>query len=97
MKNSTGDVLQDILQGSPVEYLHGSGHILPALEANLTGLQPGDKKLVGISNETDFQLDASFYFDVVIDNVRPATEEELIRGKPIKPENNDECGPGCIC
>jgi len=97
MKNSQGDVLEDILQSKPVEYLHGSGGILPALEADLIGLQPGDKKLVVISNATSFQLDASFYFDVVIDDVRVATEEEIKKGKPAKEDMKEECGPDCIC
>ncbi len=97
MKNSQGDVLEDILQSKPVEYLHGSGVILPALEADLIGLRPGDRKLVVISNATSFQLDASFYFDVVIDDVRIATEYEIKKGKPVKEEAKEECGPDCIC
>lgn len=97
MKNSTGDVLEDILPGKPVEYLHGSGVILPALEAKLVGLKAGDEKRICISHETSFQLDTSFYFDVVIDEVRPATEEELKNGKPAKAQLEEDCGPGCIC
>jgi FKBP-type peptidyl-prolyl cis-trans isomerase SlyD len=97
MKNSAGEVLEDKLHSAPVEYIHGSGNILPALEANLTGLLPGDQKRVVISNETSSQLDSSFYFDLVIDGVRPATEEELIKGVPTKLGTKDDCGPGCIC
>ena len=97
MKNSAGDVLEDTLNAQPVEYLHGRGTILPVLEAGLAGLGAGDTTRVSISHETSFQLDASFYFDVVIDNVRPATEEELATGKPAKAAAEEECGPGCIC
>ncbi len=97
MKNSKGDVLENRLQLSPVEYLHGGGGIMPALEQSLLGLQPGETKLVTINNSMDFQLDDTFYFDVVIDDVREATHEEILRGKPIKSIMQDDCGPDCIC
>jgi FKBP-type peptidyl-prolyl cis-trans isomerase SlyD len=97
MKNSQGEILDNILQAKPVEYLHGSGYILPALEQELTGLLAGDKKQVTINNETSILLDASFYFDVEIDSVRPATQDEIEKGKPARPVTQEECGPDCIC
>src|SRR4051812_5496686 len=97
MKNSNGDVLQDILDSAPVEYLHGGGGIMPALEECLYGLHAGDKKKVAISNQMDAQLDSQFYFDVVIDAVRPATDEEIAKGKPVKANIAEVCGPDCAC
>lgn len=97
MKNSQGEILDNILQAKPVEYLHGSGYILPALEQELTGLRAGDKRQVIINNETSILLDDSFYFDVEIDSVRPATQEELEKGKPARAVTQEECGPDCIC
>jgi len=38
MHNSKGEVLEDMLEGSPVEYMHGRGNILPQLENDLLGL-----------------------------------------------------------
>ncbi len=97
MKNSAGDVLQNILGDKPVEYLHGCGSIMPVLEDSLKGLKAGEKASVTISNSLDIQLDSHFYFEVVIDNVRLATDEEIKKGKPVKAEANDECGPDCNC
>lgn len=97
MKNSKGEVLENILGAAPVEYLHGGGNIMPALEASLTGLIAGTVKKVSISGDNDAQLTASYYFDVIIDNVRPATDEEIAMGKPAQPKKENECGPGCCC
>ncbi len=97
MKNSKGDVLEDILNARPVEYLHGSGNILPELEKSLVGLTPGDERSLSISGQTGLQVESAFYFDVVIDNVREATEEEIKKGKPVLPNSKEECGPGCCC
>ncbi len=97
MKNSQAEIVDNILQAKPVEYLHGSGYILPALEQELTGLRAGDTKQVVINSETSILLDASFYFDVEIDSVRPATQDEMEKGKPARPVAQEECGPDCIC
>jgi FKBP-type peptidyl-prolyl cis-trans isomerase 2 len=97
MKNSNGHVLDNRLNASPVEYLHGSGNITPALEKGLEGLRPGESKTITINSTIDTQLDAAFYFDVVIDDVRMATNEEIKKGKPAKNYIKDECGPGCVC
>lgn len=95
MKNESREVIEDIINTAPVKYLHGSGNILPALEACLEGLETGQHKSISISNQTSSQLNEQFHFDVVIDDVRPATEGELKKGKPIHSTN--ECGPECCC
>jgi FKBP-type peptidyl-prolyl cis-trans isomerase 2 len=98
MKNSKGEVLEDNLGKDCKQYLHGTGNILPALEANLAGLKAGDKKFVYISKQDGINdLDDDFSFEVIIDNVRAATEEELQRGSPIPNKAPVECGPGCNC
>ena len=99
MLNGKGEVLEDILEGSPATYLHGPGNILPALEARLEGMVTGEDKQIIVSGDTGFEgTDDSFSFEVVIDSVRPATEEEISLGRP-KEEGEDEedCGPDCIC
>jgi len=54
----------------------------------LAGLKAGDKKSITI------QIPETFCFDIEIDDVRVATEDEILSGKPGK-ENG--CGPGCCC
>jgi FKBP-type peptidyl-prolyl cis-trans isomerase 2 len=97
MKNSRGEVLENIMDTASAAYLHGSGNILPALETSLEGLQPGQQKAIFISGENETGLDGVFYFDVVIDDVRTATDEELQKGKPAEQKVINNCGPGCCC
>ena len=94
MKNNKGDVLEDNINADPIEYVHGSGSILPSLESSLNGLRPGETKSVFIS---DMRLRGTFYFSIVIDDVRDATKEEIETGKSLRQVQNNGCGPGCCC
>lgn len=92
MKNATRDVIEDIMNREPVEYLHGAGNILPALEAAVENLRAGDTKQVVFTNDG---LGEEFQIDLVVDAIRPATAEEIKTGKPEK--KAEICGPGCCC
>lgn len=95
MKNSSGEALENIMNNDPVSYLQGSTGILPLLQAQLEGLKPGDKKLVhlmaapGTTNE-------DFIFDVIVDEVRAASKEEVLLGYPVQ-VNVEKCEAGCDC
>jgi len=92
MSNSSGEVLEDILSGLPISYLHGRGDILPALEAALYGLKEGDKKAISISNQMGYdEVDDEFYIEVIIDQIRLATTEELENGLKPKISSNSCC------
>lgn len=96
MKNSKGEVLEDILDGPPINYLHGGGNILPLLEAALTGLKATDQKLILISKNEGYEgMDDNFSIEVVVDDVRPATEKEIEKG--LVPLVSDSCGPEGCC
>ncbi len=56
-------------------------------------MKTGEKKSFSFLNESN--LNEEFYFDVIIDEVRMATEKELQMGKPVE-KNNNEC-EGCCC
>jgi len=90
MTNKEGELLENTLSGPPVQYLHGSGKILPQLESLLTGLRTGDQKKIRV------EVPDTFYFDVQIDDIRMATEDEILSGNPTMTDNNC-CGPGCDC
>ena len=94
MKTNKGEVLEDNTNAEPIEYVHGSGSILPSLESSLNGLTPGQTKSIFIS---DKRLTGTFNIHVVIDDVRAATNEEIESGKPLRQLQNKECGPGCCC
>src|SRR5450432_296428 len=95
MKNSQGAILENTMNNDPVSYLHGSGGILLLLQAQLEGLNAGDKKLVyltaasGLTNE-------DFIFDVIVDEVRVALEEEILLGYPVR-LNVSKCEADCDC
>jgi FKBP-type peptidyl-prolyl cis-trans isomerase SlyD len=88
MKNKEGEELENTFSAAPVQYVHGSGKILPQLETLLTGLHIGDKKYIIVKNPDIFQ------FEIEIDDVRIATPREIETGSPI---SASECGPDCCC
>ncbi|HKO81656.1 MAG TPA: FKBP-type peptidyl-prolyl cis-trans isomerase [Chitinophagaceae bacterium] len=88
LKNSEGEEVENTITGSPVQYVHGAGKILPQLEILLKGLKAGDKKSVTV------ELPDIFHFNIEIDEIRMATTEEIEAGVPI---TRDDCGPGCCC
>ena len=94
MKNDKNEILEDNTGGDPIQYIHGSNTIVPALEQALTGLQRGQTKSVIISDE---HLRGHYHFQVTIEDVRLADEKEIEMGNPFLQVANKECGPGCDC
>lgn len=43
-----GEIFDSSKGGEPLEYVHGSGQIIPGLERTLEGLQPGDEQKVHV-------------------------------------------------
>jgi FKBP-type peptidyl-prolyl cis-trans isomerase SlyD len=95
MKNSVGEVLEDIMSNEPVSYLQGAAGIQPLLQAQLEGLKEGDQKSVQLPAATGL-TNEDFIFEVVVDEVRPASEREIELGHPLK-MTTQKCGPGCNC
>jgi FKBP-type peptidyl-prolyl cis-trans isomerase SlyD len=95
MKDSRGDILENTMDRDPVNYLHGSPAILPLLQAQIEGLMAGDKKTVRLTTESGL-TNEDFTFDVIIDDVRVALNEEIILGYPVK-LTLEKCGNECAC
>jgi FKBP-type peptidyl-prolyl cis-trans isomerase SlyD len=91
MKNENGDIMEDNTNSAAYEYVHGSGNLMPALEDAMTGLSAGETKTFSVSDKL---LRGLFHFDVVIENIRTATDEEIAKGIPL---TNKNCGPDCCC
>jgi len=96
MLNSKGEVLENLMNGPPITYLHGEGKILSGLEAQLTGLAAGENKHICISSVDYVGLDDDLQLEVIIDDIRVATTEELINGTS-QPINELTCGDDCAC
>ena len=96
MKDDQRVLLEDRMSGRPVEFLYGMGQILPELEAHLQGLKMGDTASLSFSTEVGSSV-SSFHFEVLIDQIRVATNTELANGHPDNEAMKDDCGPECDC
>lgn len=94
MRNGKGEILEDTMQSAPVNYVHGTAGILPLLQQQLEGLERGNKKKVILSKENG--ADDDFSFDVVIDDVRTASPEEVMLGYPLQ-VTVEACDEDCDC
>jgi len=93
MKNSKQEVLENNMKGKPVSYLHGATGILPLLQEQLHGLKTGDKKRVYLATGQGLSKE-DFIFEVIIDQVRMALDEEILLGYPVQldvPHCDDDC------
>jgi FKBP-type peptidyl-prolyl cis-trans isomerase 2 len=95
MKNGKGVVLGNTMNNDPVSYLHGSTGILPVLQAQFEGLKTGDKKVVYLTTIPGLTSE-DFIFEVMIDDVREALQEEILLGYPVK-MNVVKCESDCDC
>ena len=90
MKDVRGNIMEDTMNSTPVQYLHGRGNILESLESELEGLSAGTGKSFTVNEKL---WKNPLHFDLIVDEIRPATAEEIEKGQPVK----KECGPGCSC
>jgi FKBP-type peptidyl-prolyl cis-trans isomerase 2 len=95
MKNNKGEVIENTMEGAPKYYLHGSEEIQSSLQVQFEGLKMGDSKIIYLKKE-DGMSGQDFTFDVVIDNLRPASEEEVLLGYPVVIDNLI-CDSDCDC
>ena len=93
VKNSGGGVITDIMSDVPFRYLCGSGGILPALEQNIYGLQPGENKSFVLLKDEQPGLFEDLYVDVVIDEVQDPSPAEM----PQTSSKTDCSGGDCCC
>ena len=69
IKNGNGNIMVDIMNDQPFRYVYGSGGILPALEQNIHGLEPGVQKSFVLLKTEQPGLFEDLYVDVIIDEV----------------------------
>ena len=95
MKNGRGEVLEDTMNNDPVSYLHGGAAILQLLQAQLEGLKQGDRKTVCLPAAEGLTSE-DFTFEVIIDQVRKASPEEMLLGYPVS-ATAEKCEADCDC
>jgi FKBP-type peptidyl-prolyl cis-trans isomerase SlyD len=93
LRNLHGDTMESIMDKGPIQYIQGAGAVLPSLEQELIGMQPGETKTLLVSDDTE----DNFYVDVIIDAVRTATEQEIKNNNFLNQYPEEHCGPDCIC
>ncbi|GIW39429.1 MAG: peptidyl-prolyl cis-trans isomerase [Candidatus Binatia bacterium] len=49
-----GEIIESSVGQEPFEYIHGTGQIVPGLEEQLAGLEPGDKKEIDVPPEKGY-------------------------------------------
>jgi FKBP-type peptidyl-prolyl cis-trans isomerase SlyD len=49
LKDDAGEVIDSSAAGEPLAYLHGQGNLVPGLERELEGKNPGDKLTVNVT------------------------------------------------
>ena len=95
MKNSKGQVIENTMNGAPKCYLHGAAGIQLSLQVQFEGLKVGDTKVIYLRKESGVSNE-DFTFDIIIDKLRPALEEELLLGYPVMIDSLI-CDSRCIC
>lgn len=95
MKNSKGDVLENTMNLDPVSYLHGSSAIEPLLQTQLEGLIRGSRKNVLLPAASGL-VSEDFIFEVIVDDVRTASEAEIVLGYPVQLPTS-RCEEDCDC
>jgi FKBP-type peptidyl-prolyl cis-trans isomerase 2 len=89
IKNGRGSVMVDIMNDQPFRYVFGSGGILPALEQNIIGMEPGGQKSFILLKAEQPGLFEDLYIDVIID----AVNDDV----PIAPISTGCGGGDCCC
>jgi len=78
LKNDAGEVLDSSVGGDPMLYLAGSGQILMALDAAISGLAVGDKKSVSLSAKEGYgEINPAFKMNVKLGQFPPGTDVKV--------------------
>ncbi len=91
LKDKDGKVLDaSIDRDAPLEYLHGAANIIPGLERELLGMQPGEKKNVKVEPADGYGTRRD---DLVISIPRSSIEfdGEIVTGMRFHAEDADGC------
>ena len=83
MKDGQGQVLENTMNRPPVTYLQGAAGIQLLLQAQLEGMKAGDKGIVYLDAASGLTTE-NFSFDIIIDEVRAALDEEILLGYPVQ-------------
>ena len=95
MKDGHGQVLENTMNSQPVSYLQGAPGIQLLLQAQLEGMKAGDTGTVYLDAASGLTTE-NFSFDIIIDEVRAAHEEELLLGYPVQ-LSVQACEVDCHC
>jgi hypothetical protein len=95
MRNSSGDMIANTMEGIGAHFVFGSGEILPVFEDALDGLRIGARKTFSVSGDDAPGLLGIFHFEVVIDDIIWTKDLPKTIGKPRT--EFPFCGADCSC
>lgn len=79
LKDAAGTQLDSSVGGEPLGYLHGNGYLIPGLESQLEGKEPGEKFTAVIAAKDAYgEYDESLKIEVPRDNFD--TDQEIVVG-----------------
>ena len=81
LRNKLGEEIENNMEGPPISFIQGSGHVLPELGSSLIGLQPGDRKSITVYEDRFAGIEEEGHFEIMVTEVRKATDEELRTGR----------------
>jgi FKBP-type peptidyl-prolyl cis-trans isomerase SlyD len=88
LTSTAGEVLDSSEVGTPLDYLHGSGNLIPGLEKALEGKKTGDRLTVTVPPEEGYGL----YDDGLILNIKKDrfdTEDDVKTGMEFSGQTED--------
>lgn len=95
MKDDRSNILENTLSGMPTRYLHGSDAISLVLQGQMSGMVVGEKRDISLSGAST-ESNGDYFFEIIIDTLRDATEQEIELGYPLE-NGNDDCPEDCEC
>jgi FKBP-type peptidyl-prolyl cis-trans isomerase SlyD len=80
LRDDDGEVLESSAGGDPMAYLHGHGNLIPGLERELEGKQPGEKLQVSVAPADAYgEYDEQLVSDVPLSAMEGITLEVGMR------------------
>ncbi len=81
LRLDNGEIVDSTAEAGPFQYVHGTGSIVPGLEAGLTGMEPGETRQITVEPEDGYgQYTSGASIEVPLDLFPPDMTPEVGMG-----------------